>query len=157
MDILNYSRVVIEGQASVFNNQASTVTNRAQVGLIDPAGSDIDPSNVFLMNPETDIPRPTTTDNNGNNRMSDRFIEDGSYIRIQNVRFAYTLPAKITEKYKVGMFRVYVNAQNLFTITDYSGYDPEIGSFNQDPLLQNVDMGRYPSPRTITFGIDLDF
>lgn len=157
VDILNYSRVVIEGQASVFNNQASTVANRAQVGLIDPGGSDLDPSNVFLMNPETDIPRPTTTDNNGNNRMSDRFIEDGSYIRIQNIRLAYTLPAKITEKYKVGMFRVYANAQNLFTITDYSGYDPEIGSFNQDPLLQNVDMGRYPSPRTITFGIDVEF
>ena len=157
VDVLNYSRVVIEGQTSVFNNQASTVANRAQVGLIDPTGSDIDPANVFLVNPETGIPRPTTNDNNGNNRMSDRFIEDGSYIRIQNIRLAYTLPKKFTEKYRVGMLRFYVNAQNLYTITDYSGYDPEIGAFNQDPLLQNVDMGRYPSPRLYTFGVDVDF
>ena len=53
--------------------------------------------------------------------------------------------------------KVYVNAQNLYTFTNYSGYDPEIGAFNQDPLLQNVDMGRYPSPRLITFGLDVDF
>ncbi len=157
VDVLNYSRVVIEGQTSVFNNQAATVANRAQVGLIDPSGSDIDPANVFLTNPETDIPRPTTTDNNGNNRMSDRFIEDASYVRLQNVRLAYTLPKKFTEKYHVGMLRFYVNAQNLHTFTDYSGYDPEIGAFNQDPLLQNVDMGRYPSPRLYTFGVDVDF
>lgn len=157
VDVLNYSRVVIEGQSSVFNNQAATVTDRAQVGLIDPGGSDTDPTNVYLVNPETDIPRPTTTDNNGNNRMSDRFIEDGSYLRVQNVRLAYTLPKNLTQRYKIGMLRFYVNAQNLLTITNYSGYDPEIGSFNQDPLLQNVDMGRYPSPRTLTFGVDLDF
>lgn len=156
-DILNYSRVLIEGQTSVYNNQAATVADRARVGLIDPNGSDLDPANVYLINSGTYIPRPTTTDNNRNNRMSDRFIEDGSYIRIQNVSLAYTLPAQFTRKFKVERFRVYVNAQNLYTITDYSGYDPEIGAFNQDPLLQNVDMGRYPSPRVYTFGVDVDF
>ena len=157
VDVLNYSRVVIEGQTSVFNNQGATVANRAQIGLIDPAGSDSDPGNVFLMNPETDIPRPTTNDNNRNNRMSDRFIENGSYIRIQNVRLSYTLPKEFTKKFRIAMLKVYVNGQNLHTFTDYSGYDPEIGSFNQNPLLQNVDMGRYPSPRLYTFGVDVDF
>jgi hypothetical protein len=127
------------------------------VGLIDPNGSDQDPANVFLVNPETDMPRPTTTDNNRNNRMSDRFIESGTYVRIQNIRLGYTLPARWTKKYKIERLRFYVNAQNLHTFTDYSGYDPEIGSFNQDPLLQNVDMGRYPSPRLFTFGVDVDF
>lgn len=157
VDVLNYSRVVIEGQTSVFNNQAATVANRAQINLIDPNGADDNPENVFLANPDTDIPRPTTNDNNRNNRMSDRFIEDASYIRIQNVRLGYTLPVTLTRKYRIERLRLYVNAQNLYTITDYSGYDPEIGSFNQDPLLQNVDMGRYPSPRLITFGLDVDF
>lgn len=156
-EVLNYSRVVIEGQTSVFNNQAATVADRAQIGLVDPNGPDDDPENVFLINPESDIPRPTTNDNNRNNRMSDRFIEDGSYLRIQNVRLSYTLPAVLTRKFRVERLRVYVNAQNLYTFTNYSGYDPEIGAFNQDPLLQNVDMGRYPSPRLFTFGVDVDF
>ena len=158
VDILNYSRVVIEGQTSVFNNQAATVANRAQVALIDPNGSADDPENVVLANPgENTLPRPSTNDNNRNNRMSDRFIEDGSYLRIQNVRLGYTLPTTLTQKIRIQRLRVYANAQNLYTITNYSGYDPEIGSFNQDPLLQNVDMGRYPSPRLFTFGLDVDF
>lgn len=157
VDVLNYSRVVVEGQTSVFNNQAATVANRAQIGLIDPTGSDTDPANVYLINTDTNIPRPTTNDNNGNNRMSDRFIENGSYIRIQNVRLSYTLPKEFTKKFRVERLQVYVNGQNLHTFTDYSGYDPEIGSFNQDPLLQNVDMGRYPSPRLYTFGANVDF
>ena len=156
-DVLNYSRVWIEGQTSVFSNQASTVDDRAQYALIDPNGSDTDPSNVILANPGTDIPRPTTTDNNRNNRMSDRFIEDGSYLRLQNVRLSYTLPRLWTMKARIERLRLYVNAQNLFTWTNYSGYDPEIGAFNQDPLMQNIDMGRYPTPRVITFGLDVDF
>ena len=89
--------------------------------------------------------------------MSDRFIENGSYIRIQNVRLSYTLPNVLTRKARIERLKLYVNAQNVYTFTDYSGYDPEIGAFNQDPLLQNVDMGRYPSPRLFTFGIDVAF
>lgn len=158
VDILNYSRVVIEGQTSVFNNQAATVANRAQIGLIDPNGSADNPENVFLANPgDGTLPRPSTNDNNRNNRMSDRFIEDGSYLRIQNIRLGYTLPQELTQKVRIERLRFYANAQNVYTITNYSGYDPEIGSFNQDPLLQNVDMGRYPSPRLFTFGLDVDF
>ncbi|HOY05000.1 MAG TPA: TonB-dependent receptor [Saprospiraceae bacterium] len=156
-DILNYSRVQIEGMTNVYANQAATVFDRAQYNLIDPNGSDLDPANVTLANPGTDIPRPTTTDNNGNTRMSDRFIEDGSYLRLQNVRLAYMLPVKFTKKYRVERLKLYVNAQNLYTFTKYTGYDPEIGAFNQDPLLQNVDMGRYPTPRVYTFGVDVDF
>lgn len=53
--------------------------------------------------------------------------------------------------------RFYVSAQNLYTFTNYSGYDPEIGSFNQNVLLTGIDNGRYPSPRTFTFGVNLEF
>jgi TonB-linked SusC/RagA family outer membrane protein len=156
-DILNYSRVSIEGMSNVYGNQAESVFNRAQYGLIDPNGSDLDPANVYLANPGTTLPRPTTTDNNRNNRMSDRFIEDGSYIRLQNLLIGYTFPAEMTRKIRMERLRLYVNAQNVKTWTNYSGYDPEIGAFNQDPLLQNVDMGRYPLPRVFTFGVDVDF
>lgn len=156
-EILNYSRVLIEGQTSLFNNQSADVANRARYGLNDPNGSDTDPSNVFLANPETDIPRFATNDVNRNNRMSDRFIEDGSYLRIQNVKLAYTLPHDFTSRFAIERFRVYTSIQNLYTFTNYSGYDPEIGAFNQNPLLQNVDMGRYPTPRVYTVGLDIDF
>lgn len=156
-DVLNYSRVVTEGMTNIFSNQAETVFERAQYGYHDPAGDTNDPANVFLANPGTDIPRPTTTDVNRNNRMSDRYIEDGSYLRIQNLKLAYTLPVLYTQKVKISRIKVYFNVQNLYTFTKYSGYDPEIGAFNQSPLLQNVDMGRYPTPRMYTLGFDVDF
>lgn len=156
-EILNYTRVQIEGQSGIYSNQAASVVNRARYGYRDPNGSDLDPANVYLLNPDAELPRPTTNDNNRNNRMSDRFIEDGSYVRLQNVLLGYTMPKELTKKFKVQRLRLYANAQNIYTLTNYSGYDPEIGAFNQDPLLQNVDMGRYPSPRVYTFGIDVDF
>jgi TonB-linked SusC/RagA family outer membrane protein len=156
-DILNYSRVVIEGMTSIYSNQSSAVDNRARVGLRDVNGSDLDPANVFLANPGAALPRPTTTDNNRNNRMSDRFIEDGSYLRIQNISLSYTLPAAWSQKFKLGKLRVYVNGQNLFVLSKYSGYDPEIGAFNQNSRMQNIDMGRYPTPRMVSFGLDVEF
>ncbi len=156
-DILNYSRVSIEGQTSPYSNQAATVDNRSRYLLIDPEGDATDPDNVVLANPGTDIPRFATNDVNRNNRMSDRFIEDGSYLRIQNVSLGYTLPSTITRKARIERLRVYVNAQNLYTFTNYSGYDPEIGAFNQNARMQNIDMGRYPTPRMFIFGIDVDF
>lgn len=156
-DILNYSRVVTEGMTSIYSNQSANVDNRAQVVLKDPTGSATDPANVYLANPDAVMPRPTTTDVNRNNRMSDRFIEDGSYLRIQNVSLSYTVPQQFTRKFKVERLRVYVTGQNLFTLTNYSGYDPEIGAFNQNSRMQNIDMGRYPTPRMISFGLDIEF
>lgn len=156
-DILNYSRVLTEGQTTIFGNQARTVDNRVRYALKNPTGSDLDPANVVIANPGATLPRPTTTDNNRNTRMSDRWIEDGSYTRIQNIRLGYTFAPSLLQKIRIQKLRLYVNAQNIYTITNYSGYDPEIGAFNQDPLLQNVDMGRYPTPRVITFGLDVDF
>ena len=89
--------------------------------------------------------------------MSDRFIEDGSYLRIQNISLSYTLPKHWSQAVKVDKLRVYVNGQNLFVLSNYSGYDPEIGAFNQNSRMQNIDMGRYPSPRMISFGLDIEF
>jgi len=156
-DILNYSRVVTEGMTSIYNNQSAAVDNRARIGLIDPNGSDLDPANVYLLNTDAALPRPTTTDNNRNNRMSDRFIEDGSYLRIQNVSLSYTLPNRWAQALKVDKLRVYVNGQNLLVLSNYSGYDPEIGAFNQNSRMQNIDMGRYPTPKMVSFGLDIEF
>lgn len=156
-DILNHTRSVLEGQTGIFINQASTVFGRAQFKYLDPNGSTTDPANVVLANPGTNIPRPTTNDNNRNNRMSDRFIENGSYLRLQTLRLGYTLPSSLTKRVKMERLKVYANVSNLAVWSNYSGYDPEIGAFNQSSLVQNVDMGRYPTPRMFTLGLDVDF
>ncbi len=89
--------------------------------------------------------------------MSTRWIEDGSYLRIQNLSIGYRIPAKVLEKTRLASFKVYLNAQNLYTFTKYSGYDPEIGAYNQSSLLQNIDRGRYPTPMSVTFGVNIGF
>lgn len=108
-------------------------------------------------NTDTNIPRPIGSTSNYNVEISDRYVEDGSYLRIQNVAFGYNLPQSLISKVKITRLRVYGSVQNLFTFTDYSGYDPEIGSFNQNVLLSGIDNGRYPTPRTYSIGINLEF
>lgn len=107
-------------------------------------------------NPNSNIPRPVSGAN-PNLYMSDRFIESGSYLRIQNVTLGYNLPSSFTHKIKLSRIRVYATGQNLLVFTPYSGLDPEVGAANQNVFLTGVDQGRYPSPRTISFGINADF
>jgi hypothetical protein len=89
--------------------------------------------------------------------MSDRFIESGSFLRFQNMRLGYSLPNKYARMAKFNHLRAYVSGQNLWVITKYSGLDPEVGSVNQNPILTNVDNGRYPIPRVVTFGLNAEF
>ncbi|GEP50924.1 SusC/RagA family TonB-linked outer membrane protein [Flavobacterium noncentrifugens] len=102
-------------------------------------------------------PRPVNSTSTPNINISDRYIEDGSYLRIQNVTLGFSLPADLISKLKMSRVRLYASAQNLYTFTKYDGYDPEIGSFNQDPLLTGVDNGRYPTPRTYSVGVNVEF
>ena len=95
------------------------------------------------------MPRLALNDPNGNNRVSDRFVEDGSYIRMKNVRVAYNLPAKWVANKVMKKAQVYVSAQNLFTITNYSGMDPEVGG--------GIDIGFYPQSRTFIAGATIEF
>jgi TonB-dependent starch-binding outer membrane protein SusC len=99
-------------------------------------------------------PQPTVRDYNDNNRVSARWIQDGSYLRLQNIQLGYNIPSGVLQKLKViGSFRVYVGSQNLFTFTKYTGYDPD---FNNDGLFERgLDGGSYPSPRTFMVGLKL--
>lgn len=108
-------------------------------------------------NTNTNVPRPIGSTASPNNLISSRYVEDGSYARIQNVTFGYTLPSELISKIKMSRVRVYASAQNLYTFTKYRGYDPEIGSFNQNILLSGIDNGRYPQPRLFSLGINLEF
>lgn len=89
--------------------------------------------------------------------MSDRYIESGSYLRVQNVTLGYRLPTNILSKVRMTNLRVYATAQNLFTFSDYSGYDPEVGAYNNSISLMNVDAGHYPNPRTMMVGASVEF
>ena len=95
------------------------------------------------------MPRLTLNDPNGNSRVSDRFVEDASYVRIKNIRLSYTIPAKLAGQLKLKRTQLYVSSQNLATITNYKGFDPEVGG--------GVDYGFYPQARTFLAGITVDF
>lgn len=157
-DILNYVRVKIEGLMSQWDNQATSVLGRAQLGYLDGNNYDLtNPDNCFIINPNATMPRWSGNDINGNNRMSDRWIEDGSYLRIQNISLAYNLPKSLISKAGIVNCKLYFNVQNVYTFSSYSGLDPEIGSYNQQAGLSNVDMGRYPLPRVFTLGANVTF
>ena len=102
---------------------------------------------LTLENSNGTIPNPVGSPMNREN--SSRFVEDGSYFRLKNIQIGYTLPKNITQKIHCSRLRFYVTATNLFTITKYSGYDPEVGS--------GVDYGNYPQSRTFTFGLNANF
>lgn len=90
-----------------------------------------------------------------NSRTSTWHFESGSYLRLQNLSLGYTLPRALTQKFKVEKLRVYVSGQNLFTITDYSGYNPEVNARPSKNLTPGEDYGTYPLARTYMFGLNL--
>lgn len=101
-------------------------------------------------------PRVSLTDPNQNARVSDRFVEDGSYIRLKNIQLGYSLPTKWLDVIKVKECRIYISGQNLLTFTKYSGMDPEIGVIGSS-LEMGIDKGFYPQARTILGGISVKF
>ena len=100
-------------------------------------------------------PRISHSDPNQNNRISDRFVEDGSFLRIKNVQVGYTLPESVMQRLQIGKCRIYVAASNLFTFTSYSGLDPEIGT--RGTLEIGIDRGFYPAARTFMAGVNVNF
>ncbi|HWS01203.1 MAG TPA: TonB-dependent receptor, partial [Prolixibacteraceae bacterium] len=164
--LFNYFGRNISNMQSQWDNQLKIVTDRAKLEAIDPTVTypsngynnwfeDI--NNVRVMNPETNIPRAHYADPNQNTRMSDRYLEDGSFLRIKNISFGYTVPPSFSKKYGIQNLKVYTNMQNLFTFTSYSGFDPEIGQDTLDPYVFGLDNGRYPAPRLVSFGLNITF
>ena len=108
-------------------------------------------------NVDAKYPRPDGADGHPNIAISDRYVEDGSYLRIQQMTLGYNLPSEVLSKASISKLRFYLGVQNLYTFTKYTGYDPEVGSYNQDALLSGIDSGRYPTNRSFTFGLNLEF
>lgn len=172
--VYNYIRMKLDNMKSVWANQAATVINRSQITPINPNKDysngylghnattvyhwydDID--NVQVLNP-TNIPAAHLNDPNENSRVSDRYIEDGSYLRIKNITLGYTFPKQWIKNLGLENERLSCNIQNLWTITGYKGYDPEIGASTSDMngYVYGLDNGRYPSPTVYSFGLNVTF
>ncbi|WP_338874247.1 TonB-dependent receptor [Spirosoma sp. SC4-14] len=111
-------------------------------------------------NTNTDVPRAVDGDPNGNSRTSDRFIEDGSYLRLKNLSIGYTIPVAALQSFSRGTLsraRIYVASTNLLTFTKYTGYDPEVGSRSNGTLTNGIDYGQFPQARTLMVGLQLGF
>lgn len=137
--IMNYTRRQTEAMTSAFNNQLVTVLNRYTPTIT-----------------AANMPRYNQWTNN-NIKISDRYIESASYLRIQNVALGYSIPKSIISRLKIASARFYASVQNLHTFTKYTGYDPELGALNSQIGFMNVDNGHYPVPRTFTFGTNIQF
>lgn len=171
--IMNYMSINLTNMKSIWNNQLAVVTDRAKLEAMDgtiiyptvnSTGNTInnwyeDIDNVKVANPETNVPRAIWNDPNDNARLSDRYIEDGSYLRIKNISLGYTFPRHIINSLHLETLRLYCNIQNLYTLTKYSGFDPEVGASTASSAgnVYGLDNGRYPSPKVYSFGINISF
>jgi TonB-linked SusC/RagA family outer membrane protein len=137
--VFNFTRAFSEGMNSIFG-QTTAVLNRWT------------PTNT-----NTNVPRAVYTDPNNNRRTSDRFLENGDFLRMKNISLGYTFSPKILTKLKVSNLKLYVAGQNLFTITGYSGLDPEVSTFSDTNSAPGTDFLTFPQAKTYTFGLNLTF
>ena len=159
-DVMNYTSINLSNMKSIWNNQLGVVRDRARLEPIDGVYGENwweDVNNVRVANSNTNMPRAVVTDPNDNDRISDRYVEDGSFIRIKNITLGYTLPKSLTKRIHLGNVRAYTSIENLATFTNYSGFDPEVGASTQSANVFGLDNGRYPSPQVFTFGLNVSF
>ncbi|WP_235893230.1 SusC/RagA family TonB-linked outer membrane protein [Flavobacterium franklandianum] len=141
-DIFNANVFDLQGMQRLFN--ASTdVIGRSIV------------ANGVVTNPSATLPRALGASQNWASA-SDRYVEDGSYARLKNITVGYTLNGTTFDKY-FSKLRMYVSAQNLITITNYSGLDPEVARADGNANSAGIDLGRYPQPKSVIFGLDVTF
>lgn len=170
--VYNYLGMKLTNMRSTWSNQLTSVSNRARLVPMDASkeysngvlvnGVTVyhwydDVNNVQVANLNATTPRATVNDPNDNDRISDRYVEDGSYVRLKNITLGYTFPQRMIKKWNIENLRIYANIQNLLTITGYSGYDPEIGASTASANVMGLDNGRYPSPVVYSCGLNITF
>ncbi len=138
-DVFNATRIETEGMFTVNNALATTATRWRNEGDI------------------SRIPRAVFGDPAQNSRISSRFIEDGSHLRLRNVTLSYRLPSELLSRFKVQNMSFYFSGQNLWILTDYSGYDPEVNRDGGSAISQGIDYGTYPQSKIFTGGLKLEF
>ena len=136
-DILNMNRYYLEEGRSLSSNQFASYADRWTVD-----------------NPNGKLPRARSANNTAWG--SDRYVEDGSYLRLKNLNIGYTLPVQVSQRFFVSNMRIYFSAQNLFTVTGYSGQDPTVSTMS-NARTPGYDYSAYPVPRTFIFGAQISF
>jgi hypothetical protein len=144
---------------SAWTNQTTDVLNRTKLVAIDPTDATWYEKiqNVAVANPGASIPRASINDPNDNDAWSSRYIEDGSYVRLKNITLGYTFDTKLIRKIGLTNLRLSLSATNLWTITGYDGYDPEIGASTASANVFGLDNGRYPSPTSFSCALSVSF
>ncbi len=109
-----------------------------------------------INNPTNEYPR-ANADPRRSNTFSDIQVEDGSYLKVRDITLGYNFNSTVLSKLGMSSFKLYASAKNSFVFTNYSGYDPEVNRFSEDPLRSGVDYGSYPTTRIFTFGVNATF
>jgi len=112
-----------------------------------------DPTKLAEMNANTTMWSPYT----GRFIFSDWAVEDGSFLRLSTLTLGYNLPGQLLKKFKMSNLRFYVTGYNLFCLTNYSGFDPEVSTRRKTALTPGVDYSAYPKSRQFVFGVNLAF
>lgn len=149
-DVYNLLRSKIESMDRFGVNQLTSVLDYARV-ITNEDGT------KYVENSNTNMPRPNSSANGGEDAqtISDRYVEDGSFLRIQNIGLSYNLPKAALDKIKLSNMRVSFNVQNIATFTKYSGMNPEVA--NNSAIAQGIDLGGYPVPRQYVIGLNFEF
>ena len=129
-EVANFNKILLEDPSGQHN---------VSIDYLNRAGKDLP------------VPRSITTENY---IFSDRYIENGSYLRLRNITLGFTLPEKMIEKVAKHL-RIYLRAENIWTLTGYSGIDPDVSHFGDSPVAQGVDLGSYPKAKSIIVGLNL--
>ncbi|AMM52762.1 membrane protein [Rufibacter sp. DG15C] len=137
-DIFNATRIEMESMSDPKNQSVDVVNRWRKPGDI------------------TNIPKAVWA-NTDNTRLSDRFVEDGSYLRVKTLTLSYDLPGTLLSKVKMSSVRLYATGENLLTLTNYSGFDPEVNAFGGSNLVQGIDFGTYPQTRNLIIGLNISF
>ena len=152
-DIFNANKIEWT-DASFANTNMLTIMNNRWKNIDENGNLVTDPEALKKLNTNAQIWSPTRA-----NRyyIHSWAIEDGSFLRINNITIGYSLPASLLKRIRISQFRVYGTVNNVATITNYSGYDPEIDTRRGNPLTPGVDMAGYPRARAFVFGVNVSF
>jgi len=136
-DIYNMSRMETEGMYDDKNQSTAVLDRWERPGMV------------------TYMPKATTTKDNL--KPSTRFVEDGSYLRLKTLTISYNFAGKLLKKMNISRLQPYLTAQNLFTLTKYKGFDPEVSQYGGSATTQGIDYGTYPQSKSYIIGFNVEF
>jgi hypothetical protein len=154
-DVYNANKIEYSTGRYQFRNMINTMADGKRWTNLDPETGQIvnDPATLEAMNAKTTMWSPYMT----RHVFSDWAVEDGSYLRLNTLSVGYTIPAVIVNKIGIENLRLYVTAYNVFILTNYSGFDPEVSARRNTPLTPGVDYSAYPKSKQLLVGLNLTF